>query len=369
VLLAVLALVPTLWGASQAVFTAAATNPSSDWTTGTVILSDDDAVGSMFSVTGLLPGDSGAKCIEVTYSGTLAATVKLFATGYTTTNALGPWLNLTIEEGSGSSFAGSGPSSCPGFTPSATIYDGTLADFAATRVSYGDGIGSFAPTGPAQSTVYRFSFSIDDAAPEATQAGTAGVTFTWEGGSEPYGGALYGWGDGEAGQTGAIDLSSNWSPAPVGTGTWSSTDAGEKHSCAVRDDATLWCWGYNASGQLGLGDESDRTSPAQVGTETTWTTVAAGEDHACALRTDGTLWCWGNNGYGQLGLGDNTERSTPVQVGSATTWRSVNAGYRHTCATRTDSTLWCWGNNAYGQLGVGDTVQRDAPVQVGTATT
>lgn len=134
----------------------------------------------MFSVAGLLPGGGGQKCLVVTYGGSVSATVKVYATGYATTNAAGAYLNLTIEEGSGSSFAGSGPSSCSGFTPSATLYAGTLDGFAATSSSFASGVGSFTPTGAGQTRVFRFSYTLDHAAPDAVQAGVTGTGFSWE---------------------------------------------------------------------------------------------------------------------------------------------------------------------------------------------
>jgi len=153
--------------------------PANGWSTGTVSLSDDDS-SALFSVSTLLPGDSGVKCIVVTYGGDLPAAVKLYAASYTTTRALGAYLNFTVDEGDGSSFSGSGPSSCPGFAISATLYNGTVDDFATTRTGYGSGVGSFAPTLAGQTRAFRFTYTLDATAPDGTQSGTASVGFTWE---------------------------------------------------------------------------------------------------------------------------------------------------------------------------------------------
>ena len=32
---------------------------------------------------------------------------------------------------------------------------------------------------------------------------------------------------------------------------------GGSHTCAVRNDRTLWCWGRNDRGQLGIGASTD----------------------------------------------------------------------------------------------------------------
>lgn len=180
IVLAVLASTPLLWGTAWAAFSAGTANPGNDWSAGTVTLSDDDSEAALFSASGLVPGASGVKCVEVTYEGSLPAAVKLYAAGYTPSNALGAYLNLTVEEGSGGSFAGSGPGSCPDFTASATLYSGTLDHFAATRTGHASGVGSFAPTGAGQARVFRFSYQLDRAAPESTRSGTAAVAFTWE---------------------------------------------------------------------------------------------------------------------------------------------------------------------------------------------
>jgi alpha-tubulin suppressor-like RCC1 family protein len=41
--------------------------------------------------------------------------------------------------------------------------------------------------------------------------------------------------------------------------------------------------------------------------------VAAGDKHTCAIEKDGSLWCWGNNEYGQIGDG-SAWKSTPVYI-------------------------------------------------------
>jgi alpha-tubulin suppressor-like RCC1 family protein len=53
--------------------------------------------------------------------------------------------------------------------------------------------------------------------------------------------------------------------------------------------------------------------PLQVGAATTWSSLAVGYYHSCAIRNDASLWCWGDNGSGQLGLGDTTDRTTRLR--------------------------------------------------------
>jgi hypothetical protein len=168
-----------VWQASYSAFSATTSNPTNNWTAGTVALSDDDAGTAMFTATGLKPGSTGTKCIAVTSTGSLASTVKLYGTSPTTTNALSSSLNLTIVQGTGATFA-----SCTGFTPLGTgssVYTGTLAAFGSSATSFATGLGTWAPTGTASETrVFQITYTLDPAAPNTVQGGTASVGFTWE---------------------------------------------------------------------------------------------------------------------------------------------------------------------------------------------
>jgi alpha-tubulin suppressor-like RCC1 family protein len=157
--------------------------------------------------------------------------------------------------------------------------------------------------------------------------------------------------------------------------------AGERHTCALRNDGTVWCWGQAALGQLGNGDlMTDRPNPVQVMTPGGAPLIGAselssGSGHTCALNGDATLSCWGWNGHGQLGRGDvGTDGPTPepvrVTAGGAplSDVVQVSSGGRihpssaHTCAQTSDSNVWCWGSNAEGQLGTGAGASSASPV-------
>lgn len=165
--------------ASYSAFSATTTNPTSNWTAGTVALSDDDSNTALFTVTGLKPTSSGTKCIAVTSTGSLPSTVKLYGTNPSTTNGLATNINLTIEEGTGGGFG-----SCTGFTPAATngtIYSGTVGGFGTASTNFATGVGNFAPTGAASETrVYRFTYTVPLNVPNTVQGGTAALGFTWE---------------------------------------------------------------------------------------------------------------------------------------------------------------------------------------------
>lgn len=168
-----------VWQASYSAFNATTDNPSSNWATGNVALSDDDTNTALFSATNLKPGSTGTKCIVVTSSGSLASTVKLYGTGAAATKSLDSWIDLTVDEGAGGSFG-----SCAGFTSSGNVFSGTLNNFATNRTSFANGVGTWAPAGqtaPATvSRTYRFSYTVNNSAPNSTQGGTASIGFTWE---------------------------------------------------------------------------------------------------------------------------------------------------------------------------------------------
>ncbi len=152
---------------------------------------------------------------------------------------------------------------------------------------------------------------------------------------------------------------------------------GFKHTCAILDDNTTKCWGANDSGQLGLGDPDNRGDatgemgdnlPAvDLGTSRYAVTISAGNSHTCALLDDATVKCWGDGYYGQLGYGNNTNLGDTtgemgnsllaVNVGDSRTVTGLFAGAFFTCVTLDNATSKCWGNSTIGQLGYGNTTQ------------
>ena len=168
-----------IWQASYSAFSATTSNPTNNWSAGTVALSDDDSNTAMFTATNLKPGSTGSRCIAVTSSGSLASTIKLYGTSPATTNALSSSINLTITQGTGGGFG-----SCTGFTPlgsGSSVYTGTLVAFGSSATNFATGLGSWAPTGSASETrVFQFSYTLDPNTPNSAQGGTASVGFTWE---------------------------------------------------------------------------------------------------------------------------------------------------------------------------------------------
>jgi hypothetical protein len=166
-----------VWHASYSAFSSTTSNPTNNWAAGTVALADDDSNTAMFNASSLKPGSTGSKCIAVTSTGSLPSAVKLYGTSYATTNALAANITLTVDEGTGGTFAGG----CAGFTSSSQVYNGLLSAFGTGKTNYATGVGSWAPTGSASETkVYKFVYTVSSSTPDTAQGGTAAIGFTWE---------------------------------------------------------------------------------------------------------------------------------------------------------------------------------------------
>jgi hypothetical protein len=139
-------------GVAYAAFAALTGNSGNTASSGTVAISDNDDGAALLSLTSARPGASATRCISVTYSGGLPATVRHYAN---VTGSLASSLTLKVTRGSGTSSFGS----CSGFTADGTdyigagagvIYSGKLSQYPST---YASGIVDAADTGSYASTV------------------------------------------------------------------------------------------------------------------------------------------------------------------------------------------------------------------------
>lgn len=166
--------------ATFAAFTSTTANPANTIASGTVVIADNDAGNVMWNVTNQLPTSPAVvRCIRVTYSGTLPATVRLYTTTAATT--LDPYLNVTVEKGTMP--AATTFSNCTGFAAEATIFPtGTLQAFKTARTGWANGLTAFpgAQTAwnTADSLVYRFTVQVQNVL--AAQGLPGQVGFTWE---------------------------------------------------------------------------------------------------------------------------------------------------------------------------------------------
>ena len=163
--------------ASYSAYSATTVNPTNNWATGSVALTDDDTDTAAFTAENLKPGSTGTKCIAVTSTGSLGSTVKLYGTDLDSTNELADHINLSVTEGTGGTFG-----SCTGFTPlNAPLFAGTLQAFGTTYTGYTAGLGTWTPTGTADETrTFRITYTVSATAPDSTQNGTAALGLTWE---------------------------------------------------------------------------------------------------------------------------------------------------------------------------------------------
>ena len=161
---------------SRAAFVAQNDNVSNQVSSASVDLTDNDSTTAMFqNVTGLMPGATEQRCIDVTYSGTVdPRPVRLYAAG-APTGTLAPYLDVTVQVGSDPT-----PSfgDCGGFVSAGTLWTGTLADFASTHGSYAAGISSWDPGGVSDTRTFRFALSVQDTA--AAEGLTTTFGFSWE---------------------------------------------------------------------------------------------------------------------------------------------------------------------------------------------
>jgi len=154
--------------------------------------------------------------------------------------------------------------------------------------------------------------------------------------------ALYCWGRNNFGQLGISSKDDKYVPTKVELGSMPVQDVsiGAFHTCAVLDDATLRCWGYNWQGQLGLGDAgsgTERTSPTEVTGITSVASVSLGQTHSCAMKEDKSVYCWGDNYYGRVGmpglaLCDQCITTPQGPLTFSTTVKEVMSGGIHSCA-------------------------------------
>ena len=155
--------------------------------------------------------------------------------------------------------------------------------------------------------------------------------------------------------------------------------SGNYHTCALKTDSTVLCWGRGNNGRLGHGSTNGSSYPAQVIASEGSTDVlsnivqvSSGGSHTCALKDNGTIFCWGEGGGGRLGNGDTAETSHPVGVLEAENSTDllsnivqISSGDSYACALSDLGKVWCWGNGDDGQLGNGLEEEINSyPVQV-----
>jgi len=174
---------------AYATYSATTSNPGDSFSSGSVTISDNDAGAAMFvNVTGLKPGTSQYGCIGVTYTGSLSANVRMYATVGGT--GLGPYLNLTVYRGQNTA----GFNSCvvPTLTftadttvyvtgqPAGVIYNGTLSNYPSSSAAGIVDPTSSSPELWTTNEVHWYLFVLSLQNNSAAQGLNATIAFTWE---------------------------------------------------------------------------------------------------------------------------------------------------------------------------------------------
>lgn len=159
---------------SRAAFNAQTSNGTNTFAAGTVTISDDDANSVMFTLPAMVPTVPVTRCINVTYTGSVTADVRLY--GSVGGTGLAPYLTTVIEIGTGA--AGGATFSCTGFTGPTTLHNDTLAAFATANTNYATGLTGFTGATNPTTRSYRFTVTLTD--DDAAQGLTANATLTWE---------------------------------------------------------------------------------------------------------------------------------------------------------------------------------------------
>ncbi len=172
-----------VWQGSSAAFTAETRNIGNSWETGSMAISDDDNGAAMFQIVNVVPGQTGEKCIAVSATSSVPSTVQLYSADLAA-DGLEPYVMVTIEQGTGGSFAGG----CAGFTSETVpnLEDAqTLGSLGTDHTSWATAILPF--TMPAGSTTktYKFSWEFDvstltQTEIDALQGRAASINFEWE---------------------------------------------------------------------------------------------------------------------------------------------------------------------------------------------
>lgn len=148
----------------------------------------------------------------------------------------------------------------------------------------------------------------------------------------------------------------------VGSGV-TSLAAAFDHTCAAKDDGSVWCWGYNTYGQVGDGSQNVRRIPVKAqNLPSAAVGLDIGEQYSCAVLASGEVRCWGRGQEGQLGDGTKVSHVLPAPtVAFGKQALTVSTGLQFACARLADGTLQCWGDNASGQFGNGTKISNPAP--------
>lgn len=191
-----------IWDASYAAFSATTTNGSNTWSTGSVSITNDQSGAAVFSLSSVAPDASatiltppasgafngssaasgGSACIKVTYTGTMAANVRLYATLNNTgaDGGLGQYLLFDIDNGTG---PGAGADvGCASYSSTGYLHGSASNSNVYLNSMPTTYAGGYAWNGATQNSTrwYRLSWLLPSNVNTAAQSESVQATFTWE---------------------------------------------------------------------------------------------------------------------------------------------------------------------------------------------
>lgn len=154
--------------ASRAATTASLESESNGWKTGLVEIGSNDGGVAAFTVSKVLPGQGGSRCIRVNYTGNVAADVRLWVEA---SGALASSLALQVDEGTGNA------ADCSDFSLATTLFGSApLSTLASTHHDPATGLGTWGPAGTANRT-YRLTWTLPSGS--TAQGTSATADFHW----------------------------------------------------------------------------------------------------------------------------------------------------------------------------------------------
>jgi predicted ribosomally synthesized peptide with SipW-like signal peptide len=109
-----------------AAFSATTSNSNNSFSAGSVSISDNDGGTALYSVSNTKPGDFAESCIQVTYTGTVGNSVKLYRSAFSGGTGLDSYIDLAITKGTGTA------ADCSDFSGSTSVYSDTLTALGST---------------------------------------------------------------------------------------------------------------------------------------------------------------------------------------------------------------------------------------------
>lgn len=156
-------------------FSATTSNDNNQFAAGTVAIGNN-ATTPLYNVTNATPGTASTDhCIKVTYSGSLAASVKLYRSAFTGGTGLAQYLTVNVTKGTGNQ------ENCSDFSGSTSVYSSDLNSFPTT---FAGGIsltnaGGSAAWSNGDAVTYKFSAQVQSNN-AAAGLSTGTHSFIWE---------------------------------------------------------------------------------------------------------------------------------------------------------------------------------------------